>query len=265
MAILCFWKAEDVKRVGVQAPTRTPAGQNGKMIRRDGSERRALEMNRRQQITAIETALSDMREARSTHQEWADYYRAYPDEADVLVPRVQSTNDIPGNLEWCGKYDRVIELLDILLAEEKYAAHRLLNRFFNLEVINGRVRCPTYLYRWELFRLRKRAIYLHHFVGDDWSRDLHDHPKRFISIGVKGRYIEETPRGERVYRAPWIRTFPATHIHRLRMINKADCWTIVIVLKTVREWGFWHGSQWIQWYEYVFGKESEAADETKSC
>src|SRR4051794_37340967 len=117
----------------------------------------------------------------------------------------------------------------------------LIDRIFRLEEINGGKRCPTYLYRWTLLTFGKSlSVYLHHFVGDDWSRDMHDHPKRFISIGLAGRYIEETPAGERVYRAPWIRTFPANHIHRLRMINGGGCWTLVIVLRPVREWGFWH-------------------------
>jgi hypothetical protein len=59
---------------------------------------------------------------------------------------------------------------------------RLLNKLFGpAEEINGH-RCPTYLYRWMLIKRQNWSIYLHHFVGDDWSLDLHDHPKRFISI-----------------------------------------------------------------------------------
>jgi hypothetical protein len=136
-----------------------------------------------------------------------------------------------------------------------------LDRFFNMEEINGE-RCPTYLYRWELIRIGDWAVYLHHFVGDDWARDLHDHPKRFVSVGLFGSYVEESPIGERVYRAPWIRTFPATHIHRLRLINKKPCWTIVIVLKAVREWGFWHENKWVHWRRYV---RSPLADKAKNC
>src|SRR5438309_11151194 len=118
---------------------------------------------------------------------------------------------------------------------------KLLIRLFGKpEEINGRNRCPTYLYRWHLFSTRWFKVYLHHFVGDDWSRDLHDHPKRFISIGLKGRYIEETPNGEREYRAPWLRTFPAEHIHRIRLRPGEDAWSLVIVLKAVRKWGFWN-------------------------
>jgi hypothetical protein len=71
---------------------------------------------------------------------------------------------------------------------------RILNRLFAREEMDGDGRCPTYLVRWTLLKLPgKRGVYLHHFVGDDWSLDLHDHPKRFISIGLKGRYIEHTP------------------------------------------------------------------------
>ena len=76
---------------------------------------------------------------------------------------------------------------------------RLLTRLFKREEINGNGRCSTYLYRWLFQPRRPRAlwrgfgIYLHKFVGDDWSRDLHDHPKRFVSIGLNGAYREETP------------------------------------------------------------------------
>jgi hypothetical protein len=134
--------------------------------------------------------------------------------------------------------------------------------FGNAEEINGRERCPTYLYRWTLVKRQNWSVYLHHFVGDDWSLDLHDHPKRFISIGLWGKYLESTPRGERVYRAPWFRTFPADHIHRLSMINGGKCWTLVIVLKAVRPWGFWHNGKFIGWREYVDG---ETADKMKAC
>lgn len=139
---------------------------------------------------------------------------------------------------------------------------RWIDRAFKLEEINGAERCPTYLYRWTLLKFRRRGIYLHHFVGDDWSLDLHDHPKRFISIGLRGQYRETTPAGERIYRAPWIRTFPAEHIHRLSMIDGGDCWTLVIILKPVREWGFWHLGQFIHWKAYV---RSETADKMKAC
>ncbi len=160
---------------------------------------------------------------------------------------------------------------------------RILTKLFGKpEEINGGNRCPTYLYRWTILKLGKRGIYLHHFVGDDWSLDLHDHPKRFISIGLKGSYIESTPDskivglGEKleIFNAPWIRTFPAEHIHRLTMVRSGgpngvpekihDCWTLVIVLNAVRSWGFWHVGKFIPWREYVSGKDG-IADKMTAC
>lgn len=161
---------------------------------------------------------------------------------------------------------------------------RLLDRLFVREDINGNDRCPTYLHRWTLFQPRwaKRfwrgfGIYIHKFVGDDWSRDLHDHPKRFISIGLAGRYFEETPSAEwfdgnddapprvREYRAPWARTFPADHIHRIFLAtDRRPCWTLVIVLHHVRDWGFWHRGIWLHWRGYV-QRGNTIANERKAC
>lgn len=142
--------------------------------------------------------------------------------------------------------------------------HALLTRLLGPpEEINGAHRCPTYLYRWTVARWRGRGAYLHHFVGEDWSRDLHDHPKRFISIGLAGSYIEQTPSGSRRWTAPWIRSFPATHIHRV--LCPRSCWTLVIVLRPVREWGFWHSERFIPWNDYVNGKDRAVADRMKAC
>lgn len=155
-----------------------------------------------------------------------------------------------------------------------------LTKLFNIEEINGGHRCPTYLYRWTLFQpswcrslWRGFGIYVHKFVGDDWSRDLHDHPKRFISIGLRGRYVEWTPSAYRpgldvpyIYTAPWLRTFPASHIHRITLCaDRQPCWTLVIVLRSVREWGFWHEGQWIYWKDYVRGSASHIADKMRAC
>lgn len=137
----------------------------------------------------------------------------------------------------------------------------LLGRF-PMEEINGGGVCPTYLFRWTLFRAKSFQLYLHHFVGDDWSLDQHDHPKRFISIGLRGGYTEETPAGERRFRAPWFRTFPAEHVHRLRLEEFRDCWTLVLVLKSVRMWGFWRAGRFVPWKEYV---KSPDASEHRSC
>lgn len=136
---------------------------------------------------------------------------------------------------------------------------RAIDWIFRLEEINGHGICPTYLWRWTLFACPWFKVYLHHFVGDDWSRDLHDHPKQFISLGLRGSYVEETPDGFRIFRAPWLRSFPAEHRHRL---SARDCWTLVVVGRWRRDWGFWHRGEWIRWDRYV---RSDRAAARKAC
>lgn len=151
------------------------------------------------------------------------------------------------------------------MSQDGYHPHPLLTRLFRgIEEINGNKRCSTYLYRWTLINFKNFKVYLHKFVGDDWSRDFHDHPKRFISIGIWGSYLEETPNGFRRYRAPWIRSFPPIHQHRLTT-PWGTCWTIVIVLRAEREWGFYPDGQFVQWEDYVRGSQSHVADRRKNC
>ena len=143
----------------------------------------------------------------------------------------------------------------------------VIDKLFSLEKINGADRCPTYLYRWTLFKLLGRGVYLHHFIGDDWSLDLHDHPKRFISLGIKGRYVENYEeangtRNARMWTAPWLRSFPARHKHRLCIMPGEDCWTLVYVGKSERGWGFWHDGIYIPFRDYI---GSKLADKMKAC
>ena len=146
----------------------------------------------------------------------------------------------------------------------------VLDRICRREEINGGERCPTYMYRWTILSTRWFKVYVHRFVADDWSRDLHDHPKRFISIGLAGRYVEHGPAGRRrEYVAPWLRSFPASHIHRITL-PAGECWTLVIVGPSLREWGFWHLEEtslrwrWIHWRTYV-AADSKLADRMKAC
>ena len=112
---------------------------------------------------------------------------------------------------------------------------QLVDRILRREDIAGGA-----LRRWTLLRgFRGRALYLHHFRCSD-ARSLHDHPKRFVTIGLRGGYVEErlnpspllwtraTGRLRRQFRAPWVRGFPARHAHRVR-VSRRGCWTLAYV------------------------------------
>ena len=147
---------------------------------------------------------------------------------------------------------------------------RFLDRLFEFESLTPPWSDHAYLHRWRLLALPgKRRIYLHRFLGPDWGRDPHDHPKWFLSIGLWGSYTEEYAYpyvgytgkacgAQRTYRAPWVRLFPATHIHRIKEIGKRGCWTLVVTGRKTREWGFWRRNRrgkfvWVPWEQYVRG------------
>ena len=133
--------------------------------------------------------------------------------------------------------------------------YRVLDLLFARADIIGGGQCK-YLHRWQIRRSRSLGCYLHHFVGSDRFRDCHDHTRRVVSIGLWGRYWEVTPDGNgnenaRLYQAPWVRTFPATHIHRVVLQPGGTCWTLVVLLPISREWGFWPRGKWVAASDYL--------------
>jgi hypothetical protein len=120
----------------------------------------------------------------------------------------------------------------------------LIHRLFQMEEMNGGR-------RWTVARIGWLSVYLHHFTEDDWVGAMHDHPYRLISIGLLGQYREETPSGAHIYRAPWVRSQPASHTHRIVTVDGDSCWTMVIALRPVRNWGFWTSAGWTPWDKYM--------------
>lgn len=153
--------------------------------------------------------------------------------------------------------------------QKRQIIHALLSYFLGEpEPIDGHGLHGVYLWRWTVLSSKRFKIYLHHFVKDDWSRDLHDHPKNFISIGLWGSYTEyymTNPRimslagswwsdmpHKRTYRAPWFRHFGPNHTHRI--VDVKNAWTLVIVGRTSRRWGFWVDGEHVPWDQYVYSQ-----------
>ena len=117
----------------------------------------------------------------------------------------------------------------------------------------------NYLTRWMLLpRNNWFNIYLHKYTGSDPGRDLHDHPWHSVSFLLQGRLFEEylDRRGAAtarriarfwpVYRAP-------AHTHRISLKSPA-AWTLFIVGRRVRDWGFHTAAGWVPWQKYECGE-----------
>lgn len=143
------------------------------------------------------------------------------------------------------------------MIEEKqdHWLQRLVDRLFSHEVIDGAECFPEpHFHRWTLARLPGGpAAYLHHFKSSDHWPNPHDHPKTFISIGLKGEYNEYSFDGDRPemhhFKAPWIRKFPPEHKHQIMLIQHKPVWTLVLVGPKRREWGYWTDSQGFVWWK----------------
>lgn len=117
----------------------------------------------------------------------------------------------------------------------------------------------AYLRRWYLIpRNPFINVYLHHFLSSDDDRALHDHPWWFVSLILRGGYIEmgESAEGKMTalcrtavtdIRSPfWRRCIafrPATHQHRVVLATTDErdlpCWTLIVTGPRRRLWGFW--------------------------
>ncbi len=116
-----------------------------------------------------------------------------------------------------------------------------------------------YMLRWFLIpRNPFFNIYLHKFVRDDDDRALHDHPWWFISVMLKGGYVETTETGMVARRVGSIAYRCAEYRHRVQLFRnefglniRKPCWTLVITGRKVREWGFWCPKGFVHWKDFV--------------
>jgi hypothetical protein len=107
-----------------------------------------------------------------------------------------------------------------------------------------------YLLRWILFRQgTKPRVYIHHFMRSDDDRALHDHPWWFVSILLRGSYLEHGPGGARVRRAPSIAFRPLDTRHRIELLRQ-PVWTLFITGPRVRGWGFWCEDRFVPWRDF---------------
>jgi hypothetical protein len=117
-----------------------------------------------------------------------------------------------------------------------------------------------YLLRWFLISPNRWCnVYLHRFIGSD-DPTPHDHPWNFLSIILRGSYVEDSP-GEapRRRRAGDVAFRRAEHRHRVILepvLGATDgterpCTTLIITGPHRRPWGFWcAGELFIPWENF---------------
>lgn len=114
------------------------------------------------------------------------------------------------------------------------------------------------LWRYILFRLPAFGVYLHHFMRSDYDRALHDHPWPFVSVILRGGYHEahdHTVDGSTAieWRGPGsVLLRPAEWRHRVILDAGRTSWSLILVGRRSRKWGFWLPSGWCWWRKHNY-------------
>jgi hypothetical protein len=107
-----------------------------------------------------------------------------------------------------------------------------------------------YMIRYAFPRVGPVRMCLHVFHRSD-ADDLHDHPWPFVSVILWRGYFEQCA-GDRLKRK-WpgmILIRPATHAHRVQLVDGKRAVSLVFMGRRVREWGFFTRQGWKLWTKY---------------
>lgn len=94
----------------------------------------------------------------------------------------------------------------------------------------------------------RTAVRLHHFLGSDPGRDLHDHPWDFTTVLLTGGYVEHTEHGRTIRNVGDVVHHRAEDLHRVELLEPT--WTLFLHGPARRRWGFLTPTGWVYWGDY---------------
>lgn len=108
----------------------------------------------------------------------------------------------------------------------------------------------NYLIRWRIVQTPWFGLYLHRFEGPDPRATLHDHPWPFVSIILRGGYIERRldPRTLEVddaHEVRWLNRLRTHDAHAIVRLLRVPSWSLLFVGRRVRTWGYWEPTAWL--------------------
>lgn len=113
----------------------------------------------------------------------------------------------------------------------------------------GNPECP-YIKRW-VIDFGPFSIRLHHWISSDDQRNFHDHPWWYLTLVLKGGYVDRNPQGSKRRTIGSLDFYPATHQHTV-LVDPKGCWTLLITGRESRTWGFWVKGKFRKRNKYFF-------------
>jgi hypothetical protein len=98
---------------------------------------------------------------------------------------------------------------------------------------------PTenYLTRLRVVQTPWFAVYIHRFDNPDSRATFHDHPWPFVSLILRGGYIEVRPEsGERTVRR--VNIMRLTDCHYIERLLREPTWSLMFVGRRRKKWGY---------------------------
>lgn len=123
--------------------------------------------------------------------------------------------------------------------------------FKRYDIVDAVNPSKVYLTRWRLLQTPWFGIFIHKINLPDSDRALHDHPWNFVSLILKGGYDEKRPT-ELVRRD--IASFAfrrAEDLHAIVRLWQVPTWTLILIGKNRRNWGFQTESGWIPHDKFI--------------
>jgi hypothetical protein len=105
----------------------------------------------------------------------------------------------------------------------------------------------VFFWRYRLWKSRRCSLYLHEFLRSDRSRCLHDHPWWFVSVVLRHGYREVMADGPHWRRPGSVLIRPGATFHRIEVDPGTRPWSLVIVGRKSRPWGFLTRDGWREW------------------
>lgn len=149
---------------------------------------------------------------------------------------------------------------------------RVLMKVFRYREIKTEVSGQVTLYLRRFFLTPRKwpfRVFLHHIVRSDSVREApHDHPFDFSTTLLSGNYVEAidvhhwnpdgtyVPENVRTGVAGMTFDNPAEHVHKLFL--GSPMWTLVLVSRARRPWGFITSKGWVGWRKYLGLPDDEA-------
>jgi len=109
--------------------------------------------------------------------------------------------------------------------------------------------------RWRVLSTPWFNLYVHAIYRSDEDMHMHDHPWDFISVILKGGYIENVLHSTRAFKPGDINVHKAEDVHKLTLLT-SPTWTFVLTGRSRRVWGYLVGNDWVDSNTYRDHKRS---------